>query len=119
MLKSLSKNTHFSVLSGIAEWRTFGITYLIGIIMTLYKYNKLGTLEQHTLIWELGTLLGSRVEGGHKILLFQLFSFYVEVYFGESEKTFIRLRPFKSTHQLKEYLAGIDISGLFDGVYKK
>lgn len=85
--------------------------------MTLYKFKKLSELEQSLCIWESGAFVASRLEGNHKIILFQLSAFYVEVFYNVSRKSFEGLRPFESTHQLKPYLEKLDISTLFDQLH--
>lgn len=54
--------------------------------------------------------MANREEGEYKIILFQIASFYVEVFFNVKRKKFERLKGFKSTHQLHCYLQQIDIS---------
>lgn len=88
-----------------------------GYIMTLYKFKKLSEIEQTFCIWEAGAFVAHRLEGEHKIILFQLSAFYVEVYYNIVTKSFGGLRPFESTHQLKPYLEEIDISALFDQLH--
>ena len=81
--------------------------------MTVYKFKKLEGVEQYINIWENGVLLGQRKEEHYKILLFQLFSFYVEAYYNEEEKRLEKLRPFKGTAQLNSYLQQIDITDIY------
>jgi hypothetical protein len=50
----------------------------------------------------------------YKVVLFQVASFYVEVYFNTEEKRYDHLRPFSSTVQLKDYLAQIDITEILN-----
>ena len=83
------------------------------IAMTVYKFKKLDGVDQYITIWEHGVLLGQRKEANYKILLFQIFSFYVEAYYNEQEKRLENLRPFKSTAQLKSYLQEIDITDIY------
>ncbi len=40
--------------------------------MTLYEYNGLDEAEQHEALWEHGVLVGNRVEGEYKIILYQI-----------------------------------------------
>lgn len=82
--------------------------------MTLYKFKKLAEIEQALVTWEQGAFVAQRTEGTLKIILFQLFGFYVEVFFDQNKACFQKLRPFTSTHQLKDYLQKIDISEITD-----
>ena len=82
--------------------------------MTLYKFKKLTELEQSILVWKEGAFVGQKSEGVYKVVLFQVASFYVEVYFNTEEKRYDHLRPFSSTVQLKDYLAQIDITEILN-----
>jgi len=77
--------------------------------MTLYQFIAMDEMEQQEAIWE-GTHIGERKDEEHNILLYQIDSFYVEVFYHRELNVIRRYRPFKSVNQLKPYLGQIDIS---------
>ena len=80
--------------------------------MTLYEFNMLEKDGQHSAVWEYGTHIGERIEGPHKLILYQLFSFYVELYYSINANELTRLRSFSSVKCLDPYLPYIDITNL-------
>ncbi|WP_018613207.1 hypothetical protein [Segetibacter koreensis] len=81
--------------------------------MTLYEFKSLPKNQQTELVWSEGDFVADRQEEDHCILLYQLYSFYVEVAHAGSENKFQVCRSFSSIDQLAPYLKEIDISGLF------
>lgn len=47
--------------------------------MTLYFFNLTSDGEQASYLWQDGTLIADRKKGDYSLLLYQLYSFYVEV----------------------------------------
>lgn len=47
--------------------------------MTLHEFNKLHEMEQQEAIWD-GKFVADTEDNEHKILLYQVGSFYIEVY---------------------------------------
>ncbi|MBC7510085.1 MAG: hypothetical protein H7320_15265 [Ferruginibacter sp.] len=72
--------------------------------MTLYQYNDLDELEQHETLWEHGVMIGERVEGEYKLILYQIFTFYIELYYHIENNVLHRLRTFSNTELLKDYI---------------
>ena len=72
--------------------------------MTLYEFNRLDETEQHEAVWNDGVMVGDRMEDEHKIILYQLFSFYVELYYHVEFNVLRRLRSFSSTECLDAYI---------------
>jgi hypothetical protein len=66
--------------------------------------------EQLQAIWHLGEFIGRRSEGKYCVTLFQIGSFYVELFYHASTNEFIELRSFVSTDQLLPYLNTVDLS---------
>jgi len=79
--------------------------------MTLYQFNMLNEFEQAEAVWS-GTHIGERQDDEHSILLYQINSFYVEVYYHQEDNAIRRMRSFSSTDQLAPYLGQIDIGKL-------
>ncbi len=82
--------------------------------MTLFQFNALDETEQYEAIWNHGVMVGDRIEGEHKIILYQIFSFYVELYYHVEFNVLRRLRSFSSTKPLEQYLNQINIDSLID-----
>ena len=80
--------------------------------MTLYQFNVLSEGEKAAVLWSQGDIVGDRIENNFSILLYQVRSFYVELYYNGQENKISKLRSFSSTEQLEPYLGKIDISGL-------
>lgn len=79
--------------------------------MTLYQFNALDEMEQAQTAWE-GTHLGNRSHENFDVLLYQVDSFYVEIFYEREFNTIAKLRSFSSTDQLTPYFSQIDISGI-------
>jgi len=78
--------------------------------MTLFYYNELNDREQHEVLWEHGIHIGGRIDGEHKIILYQIFSFYVELYYNPDYDVLKRLRSFSRLEFLDPYIEQLDIS---------
>lgn len=90
--------------------------------MTLYNYKLLNEQEQAEDLWDKGVHLGERTDGEHRILLYQINGFYVEVFYHMGYDTIKRLHSFKNTdqyanHTLKRHHLGFLIN-LFNYIYQ-
>lgn len=77
--------------------------------MTLYQYKQLDNTDQACVLWNKGVYLGELSNPQHKIALYQIEGFYVEVFYDTADNVIKRLRSFSSVDQLKPYLDKIDI----------
>ena len=80
--------------------------------MTLYEFNALSEDEKAAVLWSKGDFVIERKENNFSILLYQVQSFYVEVFYSGKENKISRLRSFSSINQLEPYLNNIDILGI-------
>ena len=80
--------------------------------MTLYDFNVLDRNTQHNVVWEKGVHIGERIEADHRVILYQLFTFYVEMYYYTVENAILKIRSFSSTNCLEPYLKQIDITNI-------
>jgi hypothetical protein len=64
--------------------------------MTLYPFNLLDEMEQHEALWEHGVMVGDKVEDVHRVVLYQLDSFYVELYYHVEYNVLRKLRSFQA-----------------------
>lgn len=76
--------------------------------INLYQFNQLSETEQELALRE-AALLDDREEGDNTVYLFQLGSFYVEVYCHKADPSLNRYRSFSSVNQLEPYLKKIKI----------
>ena len=80
--------------------------------MTTEYFNLLDETEQLNLVFNFGVDIAQRTTEEHHITLFQLFSFYVEVY-TSGEKCLCEIRGFDDTQFLDIYLSEIDLVAMF------
>jgi len=73
-----------------------------------FKYQDKETKKQ--LLLKYGVYLMNRPDGAFILYLFQIDSFYVEVYFDKEEEEIGYIRTFADIEQLAPYLQAIDIS---------
>lgn len=84
--------------------------------MTLYEFNSLDETEQHEAVWNHGVMVGDRIEGEHKIILYQLFSFYVELFYHVEHNVIRKLRSFSDTLLLDGYINQFSLGSLNEGL---
>lgn len=82
--------------------------------MTLYEFIALDELEQAEAVWN-GVHLGDRQEGECTVLLYQIDSFYVEVFYHPGSNRVTKFRPFKTLDLLQPYLEQINVLRLLNG----
>jgi len=81
--------------------------------MTFYEYNQLCKPEQYKALFKNGVMVGDRNKGEYKIVLYQVFSFYIELYYKKGDYKLKRLRGFASTERLDdEYVKHISLNDL-------
>ncbi|MGN6615110.1 MAG: hypothetical protein ACTHKC_08710 [Candidatus Nitrosocosmicus sp.] len=80
--------------------------------MTLYQFNALNETNQAEAIWN-GMFLTHREDRMFRILLYQIDSFYVEVYYQKQKNFLSHFRAFTTTRLLEPYLDQIDLTGKF------
>ncbi len=80
--------------------------------MTIYQFNALTEMEQIEVIWPVPAI-AERTENGYKIFLFQIDSFYVELYHHIERESTERIRSFSNEEYLTPYLCKINIDQLF------
>lgn len=78
------------------------------VCMTLYEFNLLDEMEQAEILWNAPCIDG-REDAEHKILLYQVDRFYVEVYYHKEYNVIRKFMSFESTDQLEPYLQKIDL----------
>ncbi len=63
-------------------------------------------------VWSNANYVADRKVEKYSIVLYQLFSFYVEVWYDRDLKEIGKLRSFNTIEQLKPYLKTIDITSI-------
>jgi hypothetical protein len=76
-----------------------------------FKYQEKQTKK--ILLASSGVFIGKRNNEEFSIYLFQMHTFYVEMYFDEEENQIGYIRAFTSVDELKPYLDAIDISDIY------
>ena len=79
--------------------------------MNIYEFKALSEMEQIEAIWKVPAI-AERHECGYKIFLFQIDSFYVELYHHLERDATERLRAFMHPDLLVPYLALINVDEL-------
>ena len=80
--------------------------------MTLYQFNSLDDLEQWETMLNHGVIIGSRIDESYRIELYQIFSFYIELYYHIENDVLHRLRSFSNTECLDAYLSQFTLKEL-------
>ena len=80
--------------------------------MTLFDFQLLDNSEKMDLLYEQGVYIGKRKETDQSILLYQVESFYVEVFYKKHRRFVSRLHCFSSTALLDPYLEQIHVEHL-------
>ena len=64
-----------------------------------------------------GVFLAERIDGCFRISLYQIYDFYVEVYYHKTRYFYICIRSFSEVAELFPYLSEIDISDIYKVIY--
>jgi hypothetical protein len=86
--------------------------------MTLSEYNQLNPSEQFEALYDHGIHIADRADDQYCIILFQLDSFYIELYFHIEQNELKKLRCFSNIDFIKPYLEEIDLSELLNETLK-
>ena len=78
--------------------------------MTLQHFNTLSKHKQHRKLLVKGVWLADRHTEDTTVLLFQLDTFYVEIFFTKQGDEIVHSNSFESTDELDPYLEDIDLS---------
>jgi len=78
------------------------------MLLQEFKYETKQTKKQ--LILDYGVYIANRVKDQYILLLYQIDSFYAEVFYDYQEEQIGYIRTFNSTEELKPYIKNIDIS---------
>ena len=80
--------------------------------MTLSQFNKLSIEQQQKAVLINGVFLGERKDPPLRMMLYDMGSFYVEVFFLSRYNKVAWFNGFQSTKKLEPYLQKIDLSSV-------
>jgi hypothetical protein len=101
------------VLLFFSNWhRVCFIQAIRQTFMTLSKFNKLSIEEQQKAVLINGVFLGERKDPPLRMMLYDMGSFYVEVFFLSRYNKVAWFNAFQSTKKLDPYLQKIDVHSL-------
>jgi len=80
--------------------------------MKILEFDYLDGVAKFQLISSVAIFLASREEGCFRISLYQIDSFYIELYYHMVQGLYISLRSFEDVGGLNPYLEDIDISNI-------
>lgn len=104
------ENVHFFC----ARWFESSALQFTFAMMTLDRFSNLTEPRQAQILLERGIFLTQRLYKNFSIILYQLDSFYVEVYHNLRFDVMQGMRCFEDDEALEPYLDSIDISCLVD-----
>lgn len=81
-------------------------------VLRLNEYLELPENGQMELLHQDGVHIGKRTEKGQTVILFQLYGFYVEVFYRQYRRVIDHLRTSESTDLLQPYLDQIYVKDL-------
>lgn len=78
-------------------------------MLGIYEFKLLPYVEQLTYIWYHGTFLATRISRTHKVNLYHIDTFFIEVFFDPIKNELLGLRSFVSKTGLELYTDFIKI----------
>lgn len=81
-------------------------------LLGLAEFNELMEDQQFDLLHRDGVYVGKRKEGKQTIVLFQLYSFYIEVYYKQYRKQIDHIVTSDDANILHSYIDQVDVSEL-------
>lgn len=80
------------------------------LVMNFNNFNLLDRDQQSKLLWQDGVRIADMQNKKYQLSLYQLKSFYVEVWYHIKQNKIIRYRTFSDTDELLPYLNEMEIS---------
>ena len=78
--------------------------------MTIKKFRDLDEMEQHEAMWEYGVMVGDMLSGEYRIVLYQIFDFYIELYYHIEINVLRKLESFDKLDALDVYISQFNIN---------
>ena len=87
------------------------------MVMTLSQFNKLSIEEQQKAVLINGVFLAERKDPPLRMMLYDMGSFYVEVFFLSRYNKVAWFNAFQSTKKLEPYLQKIDVNSILQEAF--
>ncbi len=71
--------------------------------MTLYEFNMLDDNNKYQTTWDLGTHIDTAITNEHRINLYSIDRFFVEVYYNPISNKIVDIKSFIHGHSLDKY----------------
>ena len=84
--------------------------------MQLKEFCELEQIAQQEIVLDDGVYLSSRLYLDYTVLLFQLNSFYAELFYPKNKDKCVIIKGFEDTQELEPYLQRINISPLLANI---
>lgn len=78
--------------------------------MKLYEFNRMDKNMQEQTLKDHGVLIEERLEKEDQVLVYQMQSFYAEVYYHKGYKIIKKLRSFTNAENVFPYVKNVDVS---------
>jgi len=85
--------------------------------MNMEDFNFLDAVAKTEVISLEGVFLAERSEGCFRISLYQVDTFYVEIYYHTTRYFYVCIRSFEDQGELSPYLESVDISEIYRVLY--
>ncbi|MFD2514975.1 hypothetical protein ACFSRY_13945 [Pontibacter locisalis] len=82
--------------------------------MNLYQFNTYSVAARLEIIWEHGSLLAYRCRRGYRIALYNLGSFFAEIWYNPENEYIALVRGFQSNKVLETYVPKIDLKRMLE-----
>lgn len=86
--------------------------------MTIPQFQELSYDDKVDLLYKQGVYIGKQKEGCHTKVLYQLDSFYVEIYYTKYRRLISHLVCFNFNDMLNPYLSQVDVGEIIKYVYR-
>ncbi len=83
-------------------------------MVTLYEFSILGLSEKAEATWQHGQSIGIREQDGHRILLYDLRSFNVAVWYHVANNKIAKIESFRSTRLLEQFIDDLNVADLYE-----
>lgn len=77
--------------------------------MTLYEFNILDENDKYQTTWDLGTHIDTAITDTHKINLYSINKFFVEVYYNPETNKLEDIKSFIHGHSMDKYTGEINL----------
>ena len=77
--------------------------------MTLYEFNMIDENNKYQTTWDLGTHIDTAISETHRINLYSIDKFFVEVYYNPTNNKIEDIQSFKHGHSMDKYTGVISL----------